>query len=103
MKTISMLPPEIRQQFSETLLDPLLDRLRRVERKLILLADRKIRAQDTEKRKMFDALLEEFMELYERKTVEKAQYQAKIENAKKRSCIPATGGVVRFTRVESER
>lgn len=97
IQTITILPPQITTQFDEMLLDPLYGLWKRFEDKIKPLY-RKIRSQDVGKRKEFDKLTKEFEELYERKKIEKADYEAKIKNAKKRPSIQNTGRTMRFTR-----
>lgn len=91
----------IKQQFNRHLLDPLYGFYMDVIEKLVPFANRKIRPQDVGKRREFDKLLKEYKETYERKKIEKANYEAEIkEKIKKVPRIPSTGETVRFKRME---
>ena len=101
--TIVSFPPPILQYFDPYLLLDYIERLlRRVQTIIIPKSAKKIRLQDVGKRRDFDKLLIEFHEVYERKTIEKAEYKAKIkEKAQKRPHIPNSGGVMRFKRMDT--
>lgn len=105
IKTVCCLPPPIQQYFNPLLLMEGHDRKKHyVENKIIPLSLKKIRSQDVGKRRQFDKQLKEFYQVYERKKIEKANYDAKIkEAAKKRPSLPATGGTCRFTRMEPQK
>lgn len=102
--TTTSIPPQIVQYFNRYLLDPLYGSLRDLEDRLIPIANKKIRACDTGKRKEFDKLLKEYRETYERKKAEEAHYNAEInEKIKKRPSFPTTGKTMRFERVVPQK
>jgi len=73
-----------------------------VTKEIVPYSQRKIRPQDTKKRKIFDQLLKEFQDLHEWKTIEEAEYKAKIEEeSKKRPHFPLIGSTIRFKRLSS--
>lgn len=80
------------------MLDPLLGMLKRVENVINPLSMRKIRDQDTGKRKEYNELLIKFMETYERKKAEEKKYKEKIENSEKIPYLPNQGSTCKFTR-----
>lgn len=102
MKTIINLPAMIRQNF-----DPLLwlDDIERyrwiVDNKIVPKRNKQIRSQDVGRARDFKKLLEEFEEIYERKKIEKAEYDAKIQKAKKRRDLSITSGTCQFKRYKS--
>ncbi len=85
-KTISIIAPEIVQYFDRHLLGTFLDRIHHtVSNSIVPRANKKIRPQDVKKIRQFNALLNEFQEVYERKKIEEADYKAKVkEETKKR-------------------
>ncbi len=101
---ITSFPPPIQQSFSTDLLLDFWEKVvKRVYTKIIPLSNRKIRAQDTGKRKQFDAVLKEFIKEHERKKIEKVEYETKTKEAiEKRPRIPNTGGTFRFSRIIRE-
>jgi hypothetical protein len=95
------IPPEVKEFYDRFLLNPLhpYDLCReRVEGKIVLHARKKIRSQDKGKRRRFDSILKDFMEMYEWKKAKKIEYEAKIKEAKERSGIPVISRVQKFTR-----
>jgi hypothetical protein len=100
-KTTTILPPPITTYFSPYLLDPLLGSLIYVEKTLIPLSLKKIRIQDTGKRKQFDELLKKYRETYEWKKAEEAEYNQKIKEAvQKRPSLHSTKKPMQFTRFQ---
>ena len=99
-KTIYPTCPEIRQQFNPDLLLTTLQRyLRNVRNKIIPRAAKKLKNCSGRQRE-FDKLKKEFHEVYERKTIEEANYKAKMQKkAEERPCIPISGGTMRFKRI----
>jgi hypothetical protein len=97
------LPPLILQSFSSDLLSaPVWNTLEYLEnrmKKIIEKASKKIRPQDTRKRKEFELLVKEFEELYERKKIEKDEYDKKKK--KRREEMLFVGSTMRFKRVGS--
>ena len=102
INTILSLPPPIKTHFSTYLLDPFYDLWRRFEDEIKPRANQKIRPQDVGKRKEFEKLTKDFIEIYECKKDEKAQYDEKVKNATKRSSLPFTGSVARFKRFQPQ-
>lgn len=100
--TVVNLPPLIIQHYNEYFLRDLPDRLMlRVEEQIKILAVKKIRAQDIGKKRDFDNLLKQFYEVYERKKIEKAIYDAEIkEKREKVPRISATEGTMHFRRIQ---
>lgn len=91
----------IEKSFNPDLLFTTLERVKkRLETKIKPLAEKKLREKDVGKRRQFIMYLIQFEELYERKTQEEADYQAKIEEEnKKRPRIPNSSGTIRFKRL----
>lgn len=104
IKTIAITPPDISFYFNTDLLLEAWERIiNRVLTKIIPLSKRKIRSQDTGKIREFDLLLKEFELVHERKKIEKADYEAKKDEAfKKRPRFPTTSGIIKFRRYVSE-
>ncbi len=97
------LPPMILQKFDPDLLLDSLGRIERSFRKIELSALKKLRPQDTGKRRAFESLKLKYMELYERKKKERSDYQTEMqEKDKKRPWFPLTGAPVRFKRYTKE-
>lgn len=97
--TTSILPPFCRYWYDSFLLDPLLGLKIKMENKIIPLSIKKIRPQDVGKRREFDKLMEQYLEVYGRKKNEETEYKAKIEEAtKKRPSFSNTGSTMRFER-----
>ncbi len=71
-----------------------------MQEKIIPKSDKKIRPQDTKRRRIFGALLKEFYEEYERKKKEEDDYKAKVKAAKKRPHFPDTGRTCSFKRFQ---
>lgn len=101
MITFTSIPVILKQFYDPYLLNPLYGMFRRVEDKIKPLSKKKIRIQDVGKSKEFEELLIKFQDTYERKKIEKEEYDTKIKNSTKRSSIPTTGGTIRFTRFQS--
>lgn len=95
--TISIPPPNL-PLFDRYLLDPLLGMFMRVENKIKPLEKKKVRDIDIGKKREFLFLIKKFNEEYERKKIEKAQYDQKIKDAPKRSIISNASSTCRFTR-----
>lgn len=92
-------PPPIIQKFNKYMLDPMLEIKDYVENVIIAKAKKKIRERDIGKKRQFDKLLFDFMETYERKKVEKDEYDEKIkEKTKEMRCISIRGSTTCFTR-----
>lgn len=102
MITTASLPPPILQSFNPYLLDNAIRRKKRIlDDRILPLSLKKIRPQDVGKQREFQKLLKEFEEVYGRKTIEKAEYDAKVkEAAQKRPSIPNSGATMRFKRYE---
>jgi predicted methyltransferase MtxX (methanogen marker protein 4) len=84
-------------------LETYLERKLRYKNELITFSKKKIRIQDVGRQRDFDRLLKEYEELYERKKTEEVEYNAACEEkAKKRPHISNTGGIIRFSRMESK-
>lgn len=99
MKTTTNTTPRIEQRFNPDLLLDALGHIERKSNKIITLSIKKIREKDVGKKKEFEKLLKEFKEIYERKKIKKAEYDATIKNlVAKRPCIPNAGGTVYFRR-----
>lgn len=102
MITTTILPPPILQHFNVYLLDYLAGILNDVNNNIVPLAIMKIRKQDIGKQREFNKLYNDFLETYERKKIEEAEYKAKIkEMVQKEPCISNSGKTARFTRMES--
>ena len=106
MKTITVntvIPPAVIESLDIMLLDPLLGMYRRFE-KLVVRAEKKIRAQDVGKRRDFDKMSRQFEEVYERKKAEEAEYKKSVKEAsQKRPCLSATGSTLKFKRFQREK
>jgi len=105
IKTMSNLPPKLIQCFdSELLLDFLERSYKRFTGKICRLQRKKIRPQDIGKRKEFDKLAKMYLEEYERKKIEKENYETETkELAKKVSHISTTGSTMRYKRMDSTK
>ena len=99
--TISNIPPQVSQCFFPLLTYGTLGRLKYTFEKYVLpLSKKKIRAQDTGKRKIFDIMKQDFWLLYERKKIEEIDIKEKITKiAKERSCIPITSTIKGLKRI----
>jgi hypothetical protein len=87
--TVSMLPPAILQSFLQDLLLTCIERNKLyVEKKIARLQRRKIRPQDTGKKKEFQRLIKEYYKVYERKKAKEEKYKAKIKDSTKMPSIP---------------
>ena len=101
--TTTNVPPAIQQYFNRFLLDFLYGLLYKLENEILPRSLKKIRPQDTGKRKLFNLLYKEFYEVYERKKIEEAEYKEKVSKAaQKVPRIPTTGGIARFKRFQPE-
>jgi hypothetical protein len=99
MEKIANLPPAIKYHFDPCLLYTTLERMHwRFNAKILPLSVRKIRPQDTGRRKQFDLLETKFKELYERKTKEEDAYQEKVKAMAPKRPNLYTGQTIRFTR-----
>lgn len=97
--TISINPPEILCAFSpDLLMSPLYRNKKYVETKIARLQHRKIRLQDSGKRKEFDKLIKEYYEEYERKKTQEEKYTAKIKDSPERPCVQNSSATIRFKR-----
>ena len=103
--TTCIAPPEINLYYDSDLLLENWQRIyKRVKTRVIPLSERKIRSQDTGKRKDFDKLLQEFDKVYAEREIEKADYEAKKKEAyEKRPCFPTTSRPMQFRRYVSEK
>ena len=63
-------------------------------------AQKKLRPQDTGKRRAFDKLYQECVRAYEWKKIEKEEYEAKVKKLVKVSSIPNAGKTTRLTRFQ---
>ena len=99
-ETITILPPKIIHRFNKILLMNTLQRREYdVYEKIIPMSLKRLRGCPGRQQE-FDKLLAEFREIYERKTIEEAVYQAEIKKkAQERSRFPVTGGLMRFKRL----
>jgi hypothetical protein len=98
-KIVTHIPPPINNHFDLYMLDPMLSIKTHVENVIIAKAKKKIRERDIGKKKQFDQLLFDFMETYERKKIEKNEYDAKIkEKTKKMRDFPTSGKTMCFER-----
>lgn len=102
--TIAQLPPPIKQYFNRFLLMDILERKKwSLENVIHPLAKKKIRPQDVGKQREFNLLLLKYQEIYERKKIEKADYEAACkEKEKKVPHFPTSGGTMRFRRMATK-
>lgn len=97
--TRTVIPPQIIQYFNRHLLDPLFGLYCDVRDLILPRAKKKIRPQDVGKQREFDKLYAEFLEVYERKKAEEAEYKEKVSKAaQERPRLPNEGGTMRFKR-----
>lgn len=102
--TISSLPAQIKQFFNKNLLweflDFINDRFNRIHKRFI----KKVPSSHYRRQREYQKLYKEFIELYERKKTEKANYDAEVKKKiQERPMFPATGGTVRFKRFRPEK
>lgn len=103
---VNMCPPTLlHQSFDpDMLLDFLGRAIKRLNKHIIPLSHKKIRAQDVGKRKQFDKLCTLYLEEYGRKTIERERYKKEIEEAvQKRPRLSSAGGTMRFSRMDSAK
>jgi len=97
--TISSTPPEISFGFSPDLLISALDRNKKtVETKIKPIAKKKLRDVDMGKRRLFIIILMKYNEEYERQKTQEKNYETKIKNSPKMSCLSSSSTTMRFTR-----
>lgn len=103
--TTCNLGPLIYQSFDPYLLMSFLEiSFKDLHERVIPRALKKIRSQDIGKRKQFEILYQKYMETYERKKIEEAEYDKKIKEAlQKRPNIPNSGQTCSFRRMEAKK
>ncbi len=89
--------------FDGNMLMTTLERLEhKVKSKIRPLALKKIKDHHVGRLKQYLEMLYKFMEVYERKKTEEADYKAKIrEKIKKRPGLPASGSIMRFRKIHT--
>lgn len=105
MENRTIIPPQILQYYNSALLstpyrvtpETFKSRLP----KIVLKACMKYNLKCPGKKKEFNKLLSEFLEVYERKKIEDEEYQAKKQDQEKRSSLSATGNTIIFKRMEA--
>ncbi len=100
IKTISIILPTINQNYNKNLLStPLpsrLDYYHHAREKIIELSKKKIRIQDIGKKRELEKLLKEFEEEYERKKIEKENYEREVKESKEK--MPPCSATMCFKR-----
>lgn len=101
IKHIASFAPQIAQRYNPLLLYTALERMHHDYKRITLRSHKKIRPQDVGKRREFQYNVLLFMDIYERKVKEEAEYQETVKASRKeRSCLPntAVGKSCHFTR-----
>lgn len=103
--TVSHVTPKIIQSFSPFLIStPIFGTVEYYDtrlKKILKLAEKKIRKQDIGKKREFDKLVKEYKEVYERTKIKEEELKEKNRNSPKESIMANTGKTCLFKRMET--